>query len=255
MKLNDMCHLNAKLVTAMQKSNLENKLLRQQINGSVKVKCNHNTDSRVKTVSTQYDNDSVDNASKEETSITTEAPVEEKDVCGTVKTVMNIVCDSIPSYINSSEIDNLCDVKPSIQKVAATINDAVDYIQDDVDPTAVTVIHTGTRNLRKDSTMTVIRRLQRLETNIKQKGLRKIALSGVVHRKDMKLHEKTMSINRAMKDICLKNKWCFIDNDNVDESCLWKDGLHLNDIGKKRLANNIALSVKNFTKFKGLMDA
>ena len=62
--------------------------------------------------------------------------------------------------------------------------------------------------------------------------------------------EKEVAVNRTMKDMCVNNQWCFIDNDNIDDSCLWRDGVHLNDIGKKRLATNIATSMSNFTETK-----
>ena len=135
-----------------------------------------------------------------------------------------------------------------ILKTAESVNEAVDYIQDRVNPEAMTVIHTGTRNLKKDSPKTVIQRFQRLETNIKEKKLKKVPLSGIVHRTDRNLWEKIIVIKKAIKSICVRNKWCYIDNDNVDNACLWKDGLHLNKIGKTRLAQNIANSVLHFHK-------
>ena len=159
-----------------------------------------------------------------------------------------IICDSLPTYIDKTVVNKKCGMNTEILKTAESVNEAVDYIQDRVNPEAMTVIHTGTRNLKKDSPKTVIQRFQRLETNIKEKKLKKVALSGIVHRTDRNLWEKIIVINKAIKSICVQNKWCYIDNDNVDNTCLWKDGLHLNKIGKTRLAQNIANSVLHFHK-------
>ena len=68
---------------------------------------------------------------------------------------VNIICDSIPRYLNKSMIANESGLKTDILQQAPTINEAVDYIQDKVDPKAVTLIHTGTRNLRRDSATTI----------------------------------------------------------------------------------------------------
>ena len=50
----------------------------------------------------------------------------------------------------------------------------------------------------------------------------------------------------VLKDMCKRNNWYFIDNDNIDSSCLWKDGLHLNGKGKERLTSNLSTCIQNF---------
>ena len=67
-----------------------------------------------------------------------------------------------------------------------------------------------------------------------------------VHRFDIQESQKIIAVNRAIKQICRRNQWTFIDNDNMDRSCLWRDGLHLNQIGKQRLAQNIINSLSSF---------
>ena len=264
MKLDDMYHLNTKLLGVVEKSNRENKLLRQQINAmltsdkkSSHVKSVHQT---LSTSNVTHNNAFVANKSvnvKEknvEVSDDLDSSHNVRDlssVCGKENEMgknLVIICDSIPTYIDKTVVNKKCGMNTEILKTAESVNEAVDYIQDRVNPEAMTVIHTGTRNLRKDSPKTVIQRFQRLETNIKEKKLKKVALSGIVHRTDRNLWEKIIVINKAIKSICVRNKWCYIDNDNVDNACLWKDGLHLNKIGKTRLAQNIANSVLHFRK-------
>ena len=40
----------------------------------------------------------------------------------------------------------------------------------------------------------------------------------------------------------------YVENDNIDESCLSNDHLHLNRTGLDRLAVNFKLVIENFTK-------
>ena len=168
----------------IQKSNLENKLLRQQVKvllrNNEKVKssasANYGSSQIDKSLASEPTNSyEVNNLPMSGESETAVIDVNDKTVTGKVckkPNVINIISDSIPTYVSSSHIQQICGVKPVIQKLAPTVNEAVDYIQDKADPDAVTVIHTGTRNLKKDSTMTIIRRLQRLEANIKHKGIK-----------------------------------------------------------------------------------
>ena len=53
--------------------------------------------------------------------------------------------------------------------------------------------------------------------------------------------------------MCQRNKWCYVDNNNIDNMCLWKDGVHLNSQGKLRLANNFTSNILNFTKQMSLL--
>ena len=149
-------------------------------------------------------------------------------------------------YIDKSKFKDVCSVQ--LSNLGATVNEAVDYIQEKAngDPDVLTVIHTGTRNLIRDSATTLVKRFERLETNIRNKKVR-IAFSSIVHRNDRDLHGRIIVVNRAIKSICERDNWTFIDNDNIDESCLWKGGVPLYQKGKDRLASNF-MSLKNFTR-------
>ena len=46
---------------------------------------------------------------------------------------------------------------------------------------------------------------------------------------------------------CWRENACFyIDNRNIRGFCLYKDGLHLLEVGKKILANNFIVNLNNF---------
>ena len=55
-------------------------------------------------------------------------------------------------------------------------------------------------------------------------------------------------VNNHIRSICARNKWSYIDNDNIDESCLSADSLHLNKNGLERMCVNFKLVVENFIK-------
>ena len=268
MKINDMYHLNTKLLSAVEKGNMENKLLRQQLNSLTKqIKsgkhCNcvkslspvtnisdHCKDEMSKNISRASTSILVSTSKSPSSSPKMEDPVVVLDSDTPNVSNVNIICDSIPRYLDKSMIANGCGLKTDILQQAPTINEAVDYIQDEVDPEAVTLIHTGTRNLRRDSATTIIARFERLEANIRHKKLNNIAISSVVYRNDDRSREKTTIVNNYIRIICERNKWCFIDNGNIDNLCLWKDGVHLNDVGKYRLAHNISSNISSFMKAK-----
>ena len=58
-----------------------------------------------------------------------------------------------------------------------------------------------------------------------------------------KLDEKRKEVNDLIKQQCLTNQLCFIDNENINLRMLNKSGLHLNENGMKRLGNNICFSM------------
>ena len=57
-------------------------------------------------------------------------------------------------------------------------------------------------------------------------------------------------VNNHIRSNFARNKWSYIDNDNIDESCLSADtcSLHLNKNGLERMCVNFKLVVENFIK-------
>lgn len=53
-------------------------------------------------------------------------------------------------------------------------------------------------------------------------------------------------INRLLKERCEALDVTFIDNDNIKNSSLWKDGIHLTDDGKTMLAKNYLYYFNHF---------
>ena len=91
----------------------------------------------------------------------------------------------------------------------------------------IIICHVGTNDITNK--IDTISNYQVIINRIKKKSpYTNIALSSVITRKDRKQIEKKVSdINNNLKDLCKENLIDFIDNENIDESCLGEGKLHL----------------------------
>ena len=126
------------------------------------------------------------------------------------------------------------------------MGDSTAFIQNHSKYDSPIIIHTGTNDVRREASRTTKLRLQRLEINLVHKGYRHVALSGVVFRGNDHIRRKTLDVNQELAQICKRNNWQYIDNGNIDSSCIDRDGLHLNQNGRLRLASNFKNVLKNF---------
>ena len=53
-------------------------------------------------------------------------------------------------------------------------------------------------------------------------------------------------VHRLISNYCRENAYFYIDNRNIRGFCLYKDGLHLLESGKKILANNFIVNLNKF---------
>jgi hypothetical protein len=108
------------------------------------------------------------------------------------------------------------------------------------------VIHTGTNNIRGEGVHGIVRRLETLESTLQDECYQRVALSSIVYRRSgRRVREKISMLNDAIHSICARNEWTYIDNDNLDESCIEHgDTVHPNRYGTERLAHNLANGLK-----------
>ena len=161
---------------------------------------------------------------------------------GQKDTRVTVVCDSIPICIESDKMVDHKEVSVEIKQVAPKINQAVDFVQDHATQSDFLIIHTGTNNMFKESVTTINRRFERLETNLIHKKIKNVAVSSVVYRHDNVPEYKIRTVNRTIRNICNRNQWKFVDNDNIDQSCLAKDKVHLNEFGFERIMLNFKVA-------------
>ena len=169
----------------------------------------------------------------------------------TNKTVTNVtlLSDSVLRSLDTRRTQDLCgdaNCKLNVADMAVSIGAAVDTLLGDSIPREdPVVVHTGTNHVERENVYTITRRLERLEYTLQKYS--RVALSSIVHRRsDSKnVREKIVTLNTTLLEMCTKNNWVFIDNDNVDESCLLhSDRVHTNKYGDERLAHNVAQGLK-----------
>ena len=101
------------------------------------------------------------------------------------------------------------------------------------------IIHSGTNDLKSDSSPEqIIRDIINLTTSCKTQTNKEV-LSNIVPRYDS-LNEKAMWVNKCLKKECEARNICFIGDRNISpkHNCNSR-GLHLNHSGTKKLIENI----------------
>ena len=101
------------------------------------------------------------------------------------------------------------------------------------------IIHAGTNNLPTDSEYECTKHVEDLAKCIKARFPdAKVALSAITPRRDIDLSAKMFEVNNMIQELCKKLGLYFINNDNLNESCLNGNQLHLNPKGSAYLATN-----------------
>ena len=108
----------------------------------------------------------------------------------------------------------------------------------------IIICHAGTNDLTNN--VDTLSNYQLIINRIKKKTpYSKIALSSIIMRKDRQDVEfKVSEMNIKLKELCEENLIDFIDNSNIDESCLGERKLHLGKKGNAYLASNFIKYVK-----------
>lgn len=72
----------------------------------------------------------------------------------------------------------------------------------------------------------------------------KLSVSGLIIREDDEgLQKRVEETNKIIKSFAKDSSWTFIDNTNIDRSCLNRSGLHLNRKGSAKLAMNFVNAI------------
>ena len=77
-------------------------------------------------------------------------------------------------------------------------------------------------------------------------GVNDVLLSAMICRRGKFLNGKVKRVNFLLKQIREENGYFFIDNSNIEIRDLWKDGIHLLESGKTKLAENFIYFLNNF---------
>ncbi|XP_057314887.1 uncharacterized protein LOC130656060 [Hydractinia symbiolongicarpus] len=170
------------------------------------------------------------------------------------KKKIRIISDSITKGINTREFNNHLRNGDARFKVfpGSNIKNLGHYSLPtlvDKKPEIV-VVHVGINDLldikrNKSSVNEIAEKIIKLSRVYIDHGVEKVFISSVIicTRIDF---EFIKSLNHILENEAKKYGYIFIDNSNIMESNLWKDGLHLMESGKVLLANNFLFYINNF---------
>ena len=77
-------------------------------------------------------------------------------------------------------------------------------------------------------------------------GVKEVVISSILPKRNIALTRLIRQVNDSLREQCVLNGFGFISNDNISRTHLWKDGIHLEDLGTNILAGNFVDFLNRF---------
>ena len=159
-----------------------------------------------------------------------------------------LIGDSIIKHIQPEKLSkNEVIKRPFPGKKIEDIN--VNNISDAITQSSKIIIHMGTNNIRDDTVDEIRDKYSTLICAIRLINPHgRIYLSSLTTRLDLSASDANADLNQvndAIKALCKSAKCYFINNKNINESCLNNSKLHLNPKGTAYLATNFINAMRN----------
>ena len=124
--------------------------------------------------------------------------------------------------------------------IETTSADICDYIKPELrHKPDVIIIHCGTNYTENEiNTVKKIKKLVKEIDEYDKQNPPKVVISRLIKRYDKDFNDDIANINEKLQRFCNGKGLSFIDNNNIDRSCLNKGKLHLNRRGSSYSANN-----------------
>lgn len=101
------------------------------------------------------------------------------------------------------------------------------------------IIHVGTNDILNNANDSELaNNIIKIAIICKQHGVNDVFISSVLVKKSPRLNAVVRRVNDLLRDLCKTNGFHFINNDAITTDYLWKDGIHLQDIGTDTLSSN-----------------
>ena len=150
-----------------------------------------------------------------------------------------VIVDSIIKNVNGRDVSCGDSVKTRPRPGVST-KDLIDHIKPAIRKNSdIVVTHTGTNDLQNNCN--TVKKAMKLVSAVKEvdkDNSIKIAFSSIINREDEDFKDKINDVNNKLKNYCNSAGMDFIDNSNIDGSCLNRGKLHLNRKGTAALAKN-----------------
>ena len=113
-------------------------------------------------------------------------------------------------------------------------------------PDAV-IIHVGTNDILTNANHEEIaHNIIKIGLNCKNYGDNDVVISSILVKKNPNLNVLIRRVNSLLCDLCSTNGFGYICNDTITTKYLWKDGIHLRDLGTNKLSSNFIKFVNSF---------
>ena len=157
-----------------------------------------------------------------------------------------VIGNSMIKYVNGREVSRNDSVKVRSHP-GTTTDDFIDYVQPTVrkKPNLI-IIHSGTNDIQNN--VNTLQKVRKVISSIKKYDTDdniKIALSSIIHRSDHDFEDKINETNRKLENLSKGKGMIFINNSNIDSTCLNRSKLHLNKSGTFLLIENFSEAVNS----------
>ena len=108
------------------------------------------------------------------------------------------------------------------------------------------IIYSGTNDIH--SNVNTLQKIRKVISSVKEHDTDdniKIALSSIIHRSDHDFEDKINATNRKLENLCKGKGMIFVNNSNIDSTCLNRSKLHLNKSGTSLLIKNFSKAVNS----------
>ena len=147
-----------------------------------------------------------------------------------------IIRDSMIKHVNDHEVsrDNSLKIR---YHPGATTDNIIDYVRSTAckKPDMIIILTSTNEIQNKVNTLQKVRKLITVIKEIDVNNEVEIAFLGLIHHDDQDFEEEIKKINRKLENLCKDKGIIFINNNNIDGSCLNRSKLHLNKSGTDQL--------------------
>ena len=159
---------------------------------------------------------------------------------------ITVIGDSMVKFLRSDEMFSVNNAVNIMKHPGSTTDDMVDYVRPVTRKKPdVIIMHVGTNDLTKGvNTMSKVRKIVSAIQEVDSTRNIQLGFSSIVQRADNDYSKEIKDINTRLTSYCLGKGLIFVDNSNIDESCLNNSKLHLSQKGTQLLSQNILRSLE-----------
>ena len=159
---------------------------------------------------------------------------------------ITVIDDSMVKFLQPDEMSSVNTAVNVMKHPGSTTDCMVDYVRPVTRKKSDVIIRNiGTNDLTKAvNTMSKVRKVVSAIQEVHSTRNIQLCFSSIVQRADKDYSKEIKDINTRLKSYCLGKGLIFVDNSNIDESCLNNSKLHLSKKGTQLLSQNILRSLE-----------